>query len=330
MVTNFGNRTWLLRLQICALPISGEISEVATKTGQVMMQQYSIRSVILTVMLLQAFLVVLVDSAAQPQSPAAASQAEKSTASPAQEQRHPPKAKSTQEYSDYTLAYALKGGSAVEKAADEFALKYPDSDLRPYLYSKAMHEYQNEGDRGKMLDMGEKVLDLDPEDPIALVLTATVLADTLTEVDLDRDQKIAEIKNNATRALETMDSTFIAPPGTTHAQTEAYKTKLRGLAHAAIGIMDLKTEDYFAAEEELQAAADVNKTTPDPYVWYNLALAQDNLKRYYKALASINQALQHIAAHPELEQLAQTEREKLLKLTASPGTAKPASKKKAQ
>jgi len=295
------------------------------------MQQYSIRSVVLALMLLQAFLVVPPDSAAQPPSPAAASQAEKPTASPAQEQqRHPPQAKSKQEYSDYTAAYSLKGGAAVEKAADEFAVKYPASELLPYLYSKAMHEYQNEGDRGKMLAMGEKVLDLDPEDPVALVLTATVLADTLTDVDLDHDQKIAEIKNNATRALETMDTTFIAPLGTTRAQTEAYKTKLRGLAHAALGIMELKGDDYFAAEEELHAAADLNKTAPDPYVWYNLALAQDNLQRYSKALASINQALQHISANPELEQLAQTEREKLLKLTGPPAPAKPANKKKPQ
>jgi len=285
------------------------------------MMQYGIRAVVLTLMLFQVSLVL-------PQSPAAGSQAGNPASSQAQEeQRHPPQAKSKQEYSDYTAAYALSGGAAVEKAADGFALKYPASELLPYLYSKAMHEYQNEGDRGKMLAMGEKVLDLDPENPVALVLTATVLADTLTDVDLDRDQKIAEIKNNATRALETMDNTFIAPPGTTHAQIEAYKTKLRGLAHAALGIMELKGEDYFAAEEELQAAADLSKTAPDPYVWYNLALAQDSLMRYNKALASINQALQHIAANPELEQLAQAEREKLLKLTGSPAPAKPANKK---
>ncbi|HTC95479.1 MAG TPA: hypothetical protein VK699_18685 [Terriglobales bacterium] len=290
-----------------------------------MIKHRGIHAVVLALMLFRVFAPA---SAAQPQNPAAGGQAENPSSSQAQEeQRHPPQAKSKQEYSDYTATYALKGGAIVEKAADEFALKYPASELRPYLYSKAMHEYQNEGDRGKMLAMGEKVLDLDPEDPVALVLTATVLADTLADVDLDRDQKIAEIKNNATRALETMDATFIAPPGTTHAQTVAYKTKLRGLAHAALGIMELKTEDYFAAEEELQAAADLNKTAPDPYVWYNLALAQDNLQRYYKALSSINQALQHIAGHPELEQLAQAEREKLLKLTAPPTPAKPANKK---
>jgi tetratricopeptide (TPR) repeat protein len=295
-----------------------------------MMQKYNICAVVLTLALFQAFLVVPPASAARPQGSAAGSQAASLTPSPAQEeQRHPPQAKSKQEYNDYTAAYALSGGAAVEKAADEFALKYPASELRPYLYSKAMHEYQTAGDRTRMLAMGEKVLDLDPEDPVALVLTATVLADTLTDVDLDRDQKIAEIKNNATRALETMDATFIAPPGATHAQTEAYKTKLRGLAHAALGIMELKSEDYFAAEEELQAAADLSKTAPDPYVWYNLALAQDNLQRYSKALASINQALQHITANPELEQLAQSEREKLLKLTGSPAPAKPANKKPA-
>ena len=78
------------------------------------------------------------------------------------------------------------------------------SELRSYLYSKALHQYQNENQPGKMLAMGEKVLGLDPDNPIALVLAATVLSDSLSDSDPDRQQKVAEIKN-ANRALETVE-----------------------------------------------------------------------------------------------------------------------------
>jgi len=206
----------------------------------------------------------------------------------------------------------------VEKAAGDFAAEYPNSELRAYLYSKAMHEYQNENNAGKILSAGEKVLALDPDNSIALVLIATVLADSLSDTDLDRDQKIAEIKKNSTHALQTVDTAFVPPPGATPEQIDAYKNTLRSMAHSALGIMELKSSADAVAEQDLQAAANLNKTQPDPYVWYHLALAQDHQKKYVEALASVNQALQHTSTNPDLERLAQGERERLLKLAATP------------
>ena len=253
--------------------------------------------------------------------------------------KRPPQAKTQQEYKDYNTDYALTGGTAVEKAANDFAAKYPQSELREYLYSKAMHEYQNENNSARMLVMGEKVLALDPDNSIALVLTATVLADSLSDADQDREQKIAEIKKNSGRALETVDTGFTPPPNATPEQIQAYKNTLQSMAHSAMGIMELKTGNDSGAEKDLHLAADLNKTQPDPYIWYHLALAQDHLatgmadkheqqKKYVDALASVNQALQYTASNPDLGRLASGERERLQKLasvsTPVPGeTSKP-------
>src|SRR5258708_6183064 len=125
--------------------------------------------------------------------------------------RRPPQAKTQQEFKDYNTAYAITGGAAMEKAASDFALKYPESELRPYLYAKAMHEYQNENNSGKMLATGEKVLQVDPDNSVALVLTATVLADNLADGYQDRQQKIDEIKKTISNALQTMDTAFVSP-----------------------------------------------------------------------------------------------------------------------
>src|SRR5260370_27282950 len=76
---------------------------------------------------------------AAPQTSAAGNKADSS--SPPQPQatpRRPPQAKTQKEYSAYNAAYALSGGAAVEKAADNFAAQYPDSELRGDLYSKTM------------------------------------------------------------------------------------------------------------------------------------------------------------------------------------------------
>src|SRR5262249_59430668 len=73
-----------------------------------------------------------------------AAQQQPSSGSASQTVKSPPQAKTTAEYKDYNTAYATSGGSQMEAAANAFAAKYPDSELRVYLYNKAMHEYQTE------------------------------------------------------------------------------------------------------------------------------------------------------------------------------------------
>src|ERR1700730_11964427 len=82
-----------------------------------------------------------------------------------------PQARSEQERSDFNAAYALTGAGTEEAAAIDFANRYPTSELRHYLYSSAMLQYQRENNPAKMLAMGERVLALDPDNPLALVLT---------------------------------------------------------------------------------------------------------------------------------------------------------------
>jgi len=275
-----------------------------------------LRLISLTVLLLAAAAV-----AQQPTSPAQQPSAPAPLPSPGGQPqaatKRPPQAKTHAEFNDYNTAYAITGGPAMEKAANDFAAKYPDSELRPFLYSKAMHEYQTENNPDKILAMGDKVLSLDPDNSVALVLTATVLSDSLSDSDPDREHKIAQIQRNAGRAIQTVDTAFTPPAGATAEQVGAYKTMLLSMAHSALGITALKSNDDAMAERELKLAANLGKAQPDPYVWYHLALAQDHQKKYSEALASVEQAVQHAQANPDLAKLAAGERDRLQKLTGT-------------
>jgi tetratricopeptide (TPR) repeat protein len=229
---------------------------------------------------------------------------------PAHTGRKVPEAKTRQEFNDYNTAYAVSGGAQMEKAADDFSAKYPASELKVFLYAKTLHEYQNENNSDKMLAVGRKVLQLDPENTIALVLTATVLADGLDQKNPD-PQKIAEIRKDAAHALESVDSSFTPPANATPEQIAMYKKTLQSMAHSALGITALKTNEDQAAEQQLQSAADLNVTQPDPYIWYHLALAQDHQEKYPEALVSINRALQY-AGNSDLADMVRNERKRLL------------------
>lgn len=236
-------------------------------------------------------------------------------ATPAQTGRRIPQAKTHQEFNDYNTAYALTGGPQVEGAAEEFERKYPSSELKVYLYAKALHEYQNEQNTGKMLSVGRKIIEIDPDNSIALVLTSTVLADALRPEDSDRQKKVDEIKKDSAHALETVDSAFTPPANATPEQITAYKKTLQSMAHSALGITALKTDDDLVAERELKLAAELNVSQPDPYIWYHLALAQDHQKKYSEALVSVNHALQVMGGNADLGNLAKGEQGRLLTLT---------------
>src|SRR6476646_12205784 len=230
------------------------------------------------------------------------------TQEPSNERR--PQARSEQERADFNAGYALTGGAAVETAANGFAAKYPASELRRYLYSSAMLQYQRENNPAKMLAMGERVLALDPDNPLALVLTATALADSLVDHDRDRDKKVSTIRHNASRAIQAAEAGY---SGET-----VYKTTLQSMAYSALGIMKLKTGDDAGAEKDLKMATELAKIRPDGYAWYHLALAQDHRKKYAAALGSVEQALQLASSDPELQKLAEVEHERLSGLARGP------------
>ena len=91
-----------------------------------------------------------------------------------------PQAKTEQERREYLADSAKTGGTALESAANDFAARYPASELRVY-YAEAMHAFQSENNGPEVLDMAHKVLALNPNHCVALVLSAMVLADSLKQ-----------------------------------------------------------------------------------------------------------------------------------------------------
>ena len=90
-------------------------------------------SVIIAVLVfLPAALALPQRSVALLQIPATANENRAPSAPP---QKRPPQARTQGEYNDYNTAYATGGAPAMEKAANDFAAKYPTSELRSYLYN---------------------------------------------------------------------------------------------------------------------------------------------------------------------------------------------------
>ena len=78
------------------------------------------------------------------QAPAAGQQA-----APAAQGKRPPAAKTQPEYAAYQAVVAITDPAAQEKAADDFAVKFPDSELRVVIYKSVMHYLSAGQQRGQ-------------------------------------------------------------------------------------------------------------------------------------------------------------------------------------
>src|SRR5580658_7505946 len=158
-----------------------------------------------------------------------------------------PQAKTQEEFAAYKAAAALTDPAAQEKAAADFAAKFPDSELRQLLYAGVMHSYQQANNADKMMEMAQKILTYDADDPEALLGVAQVLAERTRDTDLDKDQKLGEAKKDAERSLVTAD-TDIPTAGAPPDRLEAYKGFLRSEAYAVLGTIAFNQKAWPEAE----------------------------------------------------------------------------------
>lgn len=257
------------------------------------------------------------------QNPPAAGQPAPGATAPAA--KRPPQAKTQPEFDAWKLASANTDAPGLEKASDDFATKFPDSELRILLYKNTMRLYQNANNAEKTEAMGRKVLSFDGDDPEALVIVAEVIAERTRDSDIDKDQRYAEAVTMAQKATQTVDTDVQVPAGTPQERIDAYKSLLRSNAYSILGTIDFKKENYASAQEKLQKSIDAFPSNPDPVVVLRLALALDKQQKYPDALKVANRAVELTQDNTAIGTPARRERDRLQQLTGGAAPAQPQS-----
>ncbi len=257
------------------------------------------------------------------QNPPAAGQAAPAQAATAPAAKRPPQAKTQAEFDAYKLAVASTNVADLEKAADDFATKFPDSELRVLLYQNAMRLYQNANNAEKTEAMGRKVLSFDGDNPEALVIVAEVIAERTHDSDLDKDQRFGEAIAMANKAMQTIETDISVPAGTPQEKIDAYKAGLRSNAYSILGTIDFKKENYAGAQENLQKSIDAYPSSPVAVDVLRLALALDKQGKYPEALKVANRAVELTQDNTAIGTPARHERDRLQQLTGAAAPAQP-------
>jgi len=236
--------------------------------------------------------------------------------------KRPPQAKTQPEFDGYKAAATSTDAAALEKAADDFAAKFPDSELRVLLYKNAMHMDQNANNAEKTEAMGRKVLSLDGDDPDALTTVAEVIAERTKDTDLDKDQRYDEGMKMAQKALQTVDTDLAVPAGTPQDKIDAYKAGLRSQAYSTMGTIQYNKNNFAEAQANFQKALDAYPSQPYAPDVLRLALSLDKQQKYEEALKVANRAVELTQDNTMIGGSARRERDRLQQLTG--GTATPA------
>ena len=255
--------------------------------------------------------------------PAGQAPAQASGQAAAPQGKRPAKVNSQDEYNAYKAAVAITDPAAAEKAADDFATKYPQSEVRPMVYKSVMQHYQQANNGEKMIEMAKKILAIDPDDPEALVSVAQVDVEKVKDDSLDKDVLLSEAKKNAERALVTVD-TDVPTSGYPEEQLKMYKNFIRSQAYFVIGTAAFKASNWPEAETNLKKSIDALPQQPDVIAVYRLALSLDFQNKIPEALKAAQQAVDLTKDNPDSAagKAARQEQDRLMKYaqTGTPST----------
>ncbi|MGA2371336.1 MAG: hypothetical protein ACLPPV_12655 [Candidatus Korobacteraceae bacterium] len=230
-------------------------------------------------------------------------------------------AKSQEEMKAYQDAFAKTDPAQMEAAADDFAAKYPNSELRASLYQRAMNLFAQSNDTEKVIITGRLAIAADPTNPVPLVQVASALAESTRDTDLDREQRLAEAAKDAHAAIDNIDTGLLIPANADPARVEGAKRSILTMAYDTLGMVDMNKNDYASAEQNLQKAIDESKGNPEAVLYLRLSVAQDKLKQYPQALDSADKAVQYSKDGTAAQNLAKQQQARLQKLNGAQAPA---------
>ncbi len=181
---------------------------------------------------------------------------------------------------------------------DDFAKKYPSSQLLSDVYFFGAYAYQSQGNVAKAVEYGEKSVAANGNNLRSLLLLSELLPQPqeMQGSDADKEQKLQEAESDANKALAQIPDLKL-PPNTPPDQVTNIKSTISSQAHASLGMVHLQratmsltgtdSQELGKAEQEYKAAVAMPKPNPEDYFRLGEAYRMD--KKYDDAIDAFTQ-----------------------------------------
>jgi hypothetical protein len=186
---------------------------------------------------------------------------------------------------------AIKGELDPDKAialTEDFAKKYPDSALLPYVYAYGANGYEQKGDVDKALEHTEKCLKLKPDNLMCLIMSLGMLPQPqyLKNHEADRDKILQEAGSEANRALQLIPQQIPKQPNEADADHQKRLAQIASPVHGSLGMVHLELAveslagldkaELAKAEQEFKTAVTTDRPDPSDYFYMGEAYKLDN------------------------------------------------------
>jgi tetratricopeptide (TPR) repeat protein len=172
--------------------------------------------------------------------------------------------------------------------AEEFLQKYPQSRYRPIMYQTLVSGYFVTQQVPKMLDAGEKEIEMNPNDAPVLAVMAQTLARTYNSKAPDATKQLDKAELYSKRAIEVIP-TLPKPENLTDEAFNNAKNDTLVMAHSGLGLVYIRRGKFTEAIPELEQSVKADAhPDPDPVNYYLLGIADKQTSHFEAAAAAFS------------------------------------------
>ena len=174
------------------------------------------------------------------------------------------------------------------KSVEALIGKYKDTEFKAFALEQAGEAAERKGDGVNAIIYGNRAIEADPKNYLAMFLVARQTAVSTHENDLDKDDKVKRTAKLVADGMATLNSSAKINPQWTDDQWAGFKKELQADAHNTLGIMASTDKKYDVSINEFKASLDSN---PDPVTMVRLANTYNRANKPDDAIAMADKAM---------------------------------------
>jgi len=207
------------------------------------------------------------------------------------------------------------------KAIENVLTNFADTEFKVPLLQDAMFIEQRKGDFAQVVFYGERVLEADPKNALALVTLAGETARHTREFDLDKEEKLAKVDKYAKDAVEAAKTMPKPRADIADAQWENVRKDVQAQAYEAMGMAASLRKKYDDSIADYKQALSL-EATPDPATMVRMSQAYEDAGKFDEANDALDKALATPNLNPTVKAVAENKKAEVAKKKAA-GAAKP-------
>jgi len=169
-----------------------------------------------------------------------------------------------------------------DQLGEDFLQKYPQSRYRPEVYSILVRGYLSQGQIEKMESMGDKEIELNPNDAQTLAIMGSTLPRVMNASTPDPQKRLDKAEQYSKKALEVLP-TVVKPAELSDADFLKAKDQTAALAYSGLGLVAFRRSKFAEAIPHFEQAAKLDPV-PDPVNFYLLGISNEKTSHFEDAV----------------------------------------------